>query len=476
MRNNIIRCIGFMLILILLLISFKQVYKFKYGDGIYPLSVFYENDMEIDVIALGSSHTFEDINVPLLWDEYGIACYNLCGSVQPMWNTYYYLNEALKYQEPDLIILDVYRIIEENEYIDSSRIIKNNYGLKFSLDKIDAVKISSDPEEWISYILEFPTYHTRYTEITYADFEDNLGIANWDAYKGFGNNLATKTIQKIDVSSVEESSPIQEKTLEYFYKIIELCEEENIPLLLIKTPYQISESDQMKYNTVAEIAEECNLPFINYNLMYDELALDFETDFADASHLNYIGNVKLTQSLGEYVVTNYDIPDRRGVEGYESYDIITQDWKQKLKALEIQQETEFYSYIDKLKDEDYTIVCIMDYNDNFAGDLSTMKQYLCDSLQISLPVNNTKVGFVIDNGSIKYISQSEDFYLEYFEISGDKFTLSKESYSEKATITYNLTEYNLTAYGTTILVYDNFTQKLVDVVGFDWSLGIDAYR
>ena len=70
-----------------------------------------------------------------------------------MWNTYYYLNEALKYQKIDLVILDVNRIIGENEYIDSSHIIKSNYGMKLSLDKLDSAKISSAPDKWALYIL-----------------------------------------------------------------------------------------------------------------------------------------------------------------------------------------------------------------------------------------------------------------------------------------------------------------------------------
>jgi hypothetical protein len=48
--------------------------------------------------------------------------------------------------------------------------------------------------------------------------------------------------------------------------------------------------------------------------------LDFETDFNDPSHLNYDGSCKFTDYLAGEIVRQFDIPDRRGCEGYESWD------------------------------------------------------------------------------------------------------------------------------------------------------------
>ena len=120
--------------LIALLIMLNQVYKilcFKYGDGILGLKKLYEfDDDSIDVLALGSSHAFEDINTGVLFRSYGIAAYILAGSVQPYWNTYYYLAEALKTQTPRLVILEAYASTFDFDYSDHSRIIKNNLGLR----------------------------------------------------------------------------------------------------------------------------------------------------------------------------------------------------------------------------------------------------------------------------------------------------------------------------------------------------------
>ena len=88
---------------------------------------------------------------------------------------------------------------------------------------------------------------------------------------------------------------------------------------LIVSPYIVSADEQRTYNRIEEIAREEGIAFINYNEYYDEIGIDFEKDFNDGSHLNYWGSCKFTEYLGEYLVS-CGLPDRRGQEGYESWE------------------------------------------------------------------------------------------------------------------------------------------------------------
>lgn len=109
MKKSVIRIGSFILILGVILGYVNKVFKVKYSDGIYSVTKFYElEDDTVDVLILGSSHAFENFNTGTLWDEYGMASYILAGSLQPMWNTYYYLKEALKTQTPELIVLEAF--------------------------------------------------------------------------------------------------------------------------------------------------------------------------------------------------------------------------------------------------------------------------------------------------------------------------------------------------------------------------------
>ena len=79
-----------------------------------------------------------------MWDEYGIAAYDLGGTIQPLWNTYFYMKEALKTQTPKLIVLDCYTATLTEEYQEESGMIKNTFGMKFSKNKIDAICASAE--------------------------------------------------------------------------------------------------------------------------------------------------------------------------------------------------------------------------------------------------------------------------------------------------------------------------------------------
>ena len=70
----------------------------------------------------------------------------------------------------------------------------------------------------------------------------------------------------------------------------------------------------------AERAAEYGVPFIDYNLMYEELGMDFSADMADDGHLNAPGAAKFTSYFGNYLSEHYDIPDHRGEEAYETWE------------------------------------------------------------------------------------------------------------------------------------------------------------
>lgn len=64
-----------------------------------PIQQFYnQKENTIDVLCIGNSATYVNINPAIMWEN-GIASFNLCESSQMPWNTYYYLEEALKTQK-----------------------------------------------------------------------------------------------------------------------------------------------------------------------------------------------------------------------------------------------------------------------------------------------------------------------------------------------------------------------------------------
>ena len=479
MRKNLIKLICFIFICILLFCRFHKVFNFIYGDCFYSVTIFYEEpENSIDVLCFGSSHIFENINAGILWDEYGIASFNLCGSIQPLWNSYYYMKEALKTQNPKLIILDVFGAIQTQEYIDHSRIIKNNYGLRFSKDKIESVIVSSPEESRMDYLLEYPTYHSRYSEIGRADFADHTGRAIYKNWKGFGINTNTTSYSEPKNFYTDGMEELTDKVEYYLLKIIQLSKDNDIPLLLLKTPHILNQDQQKIYNRVAEIANANDIPFVNFNLFYHEIGLDFSTDYADSSHLNHLGNAKFTRYLAEHLKENYDIPDRRGDAGYESYDLMAADCGQIVYNFELTQIKDIGNYIDKTLEEDYVTVYTISGDYKNITNYDAVKGKLASTLGINLDTVSGDAVWVMQNGSVLFSGTSLEAS-EWHTGLGENDNLMVSCLAEpESKIVVNLSHkiYEPVSSGLNVLVYDTRTESLVESAGFGISNNTMIYE
>lgn len=465
MCKNTIKVISFILIVIFCSGFFIKAFHFKYGDGIYPLDVFYkQKEDSIDVMCFGSSHIFENVNTGVLWDEYGIASFNLCGSVQPLWNTYYYMKEALKTQTPKVMIVDVYRALEDREYADQSRIIKNNYGLKFSGDKINSIKVSAPKEEWVDYFLEYPTYHSRYNELTREDFVGSLGLKDFENWKGFGLNTMTTPFTAPENISTSEIGSISPKTEEYLQKIIDLSKEKSVPLLLIKTPYYTNIDDEKIYNRVQEIADSKDIPFIDFNMIYEQIGLNFSTDFADGDHLNHKGNVKFSDYLGKYLKGNYNIPDRRNDEAYVSYDIIAQNVRQRLYNQKLVETNDIGTYIDLTQNHGYLVVFSVVGEFRNSQNYADVKEKLLE-IGINIDEAESDAVWIKENNEIIYNSVNQQNFIWHRDLGDDNRLMVKKDIVFQ--VNFNNATFSSVENGLNIMVYDKVSGELVESIGFE---------
>lgn len=274
----------------------------------------------IDVAFLGSSHVHYDVNTALLWEDYGIAAYNYSAAEQPLWTTYYYLKELCKTQSPELVVLDLYApaaFFDEYQYYFLS---DNLNGVKFSKNKIDMMKVSSEPDHIFDHFPTFSCYHLRYSELTSKDWEYVFkSKKDRQTFKGYTPHFKTSEWPR-EEWVCEEVGELPAKTEEYLVKIIEYCNENDIGLYLIVNPYFVVYDEAKGYNRIKEIAEEYGVKYDNYNDYYDMMGLDLSTDLNDNSHLNYEGSCKFTDFLARNIKDSFDIPDRRGDEKWESWD------------------------------------------------------------------------------------------------------------------------------------------------------------
>lgn len=468
MKKKILRVVSFFAVLTALLVGFVKVYSFKFGDGIYGLKTFYKQGKNtVDVVFVGSSHIYENINTGVLWDDYGMAAYILAGSMQPVWNSYYYINECLKTQHPELVVMDVNSAVIEDYSNDSTKnltsmstIIKNTYGLKLSPDKIEAIKESSNPKFWAEYFLGIPTYHMRYEELSRADYLPYNDLPYFEYWKGFGMNAHITPAERPAGFETDEIGEIPAKTELYFKKIFDLCKQNGVQLLLIKTPYQATKEQMAVFNRVGQLADEAGVPYINLNYFLDEMETNFATDFADSCHMSYIGSARFAKYIGGYIKERYDIPDRRGESGYESWDMMAKFCEKQVKNAQIMHTEDMDTYLTTLSEASGEYIVFY----NLTGDFRSADNYgqLHKALaEIGVNGDDTEPGltWITENGELVHSS-----YGDYWgrEVSPNSWLV--ENYGE--CIMFNGETVNTFSAGLNIVVFDPLTRTVVDSCAF----------
>ena len=462
--KRIISIFVFLTILASLLYYINGVLLIKRNDGITPMQNFYvQEENTIDVLLLGSSHTGMNLDTEVLWNEYGISSYALWGSMQPFWNTYYFLMEALKTQTPKVIIMDVYAATFDFEYSDEARQLTNVGGMNLSLNKWNAIKASAPRERWFDLLTGFPLYHSRYNEITQDDFQhfpwsENLIDNKGTSYRyGIAENFSLE-----NASLITERKPILEKEETYLLKIIQLSREKNIPLVLVTTPTVSRIDEQPYYNYIQDIAERYDVEYYNFNLMDSETGFNSNDFWTDGSHINTNGSRKITSYLGNLLQMKYEVPDHRGEAEYIS-------WEKNAVNIQngyLQSITNVLDYFEELKRNDRTVLLIK----NSSWEPSETCQTLLENME--------KIGIDIQEvnesgGGVWLLSSTYGGIFEnkyeggmYSEFSFDNSIFSVDFQNGTGVCINGKKVYNLNGPGVICIIYDTNTAKCVDVVSF----------
>lgn len=289
----------------------------------YIIKGFYKEPKDsLDVVFMGNSDVYRGISPITMWDEYGIASYNFVSSGQRMWTAYYLMEECLKYQKPDLIVLNMDSAFNESQSSESNyRKVFDN--MKFSKNKLNAItdkSFKNSKKEIMSYIFPITRFHSRWSELEDSDFKKAFENKRF-AYKGMDLVATVKPYNDDNkyMSKDHSKEKIGEKCTIYLEKMVKLCKDNNIKLLLIEIPSAESWSKDLSDKT-QEFANENNLEFIDMNLNYKDFGFDWKTDSADAGdHLNVYGAEKVSKYLGKIIQEKYNIPNRKNDEQYSQW-------------------------------------------------------------------------------------------------------------------------------------------------------------
>ena len=290
-------------------------------------SFYAEPKDSIDVLLIGSSRIMCGIYPLLLWEDHGIAAFDCAGSAQVIAQSYFQLKDALNYQSPRLVVVDVSTVANGNVYIGAESFVHTQLDhMRSPLVRLSAIFTLVPKKDWVEYLFPIVKYHTRWNEVRAEDFNMPPDICRGAVvYTGFSEKEEVLPPELIARTEAGELYDIPEL---YLRKTVALCRKAGAEVLFVNLPCVRDAEFQRAYNAVDALAEELGVPYINY--LYEEsLGLDYEAEMFDTAHLNSAGAEKLTAALGAYIRENYDIPDRRGDAAYARWDADLADFRQK---------------------------------------------------------------------------------------------------------------------------------------------------
>ena len=333
---------AFMLVLILMLFLVGNTVERKQSQNLF--GGFLREPDAYDVLFFGDSQ-FMNGMIPLeMWEDYGIAGYNLAcyGSVIP--TSYWTMINAFDYAEPELVVFAINGINEMHK-------VSNYSGdLHTALDfwpltptKVRMINdLLHDPEdpdftdvegkryrdlEWEFYFALLK-YHSRWRELKREDF------ARPPAYvKGGESLVGIAPIWEYELVGEERYAEEGGHAYAYLRAAIEECQRREIEVLLVHLPAPQYVDSQRHANTVRSLATEYGVDFID--ITYLDSIVDYAVDcFDDEPHLNLSGTLKMTSFLGSYIRDHYNLPDRRNDPRYAHWNTQLDDYKdEKIRTL-----------------------------------------------------------------------------------------------------------------------------------------------
>ena len=285
---------------------------------------------EHDVVFIGDCEVYENFSPAVLWQEYGINSYIRGSAQQLIWQSYYLLEDTLRYETPKVIVFNVLSL----KYNEPQKEAYNRMtleGMKWSMSKVKSIQASmTDSEHFLDYVFPILRYHSRWSDLEYLFHSKRV------SHNGYYMRVDVKPAENVPAGQPLADYSFGENALSYLDKMTELCEEKGIQLVLIKAPslypYWYDEWEEQ----VEAYAEEHGLLYVNFLELTEEAGIDFSQDTYDAGlHMNLSGAEKLSRYFGQILTEETAVTDRRDEPA------LSEAWEEKLEEYERDKEEQY---------------------------------------------------------------------------------------------------------------------------------------
>ena len=286
------------------------------------IAEYYREEVNHDVIFIGDCEVYENFSPITLWESYGITSYIRGSAQQMIWQSYYLLEETLRRETPEVVVFNVLSMMYDTPQSTGAQSQREAYnrmtldGMRWSPSKWNAIlaSMTEEEKEWeamFSYLFPLLRYHDRWHQLSDED------IRYWFSrdvvtHNGYLMQTGVKPYVNPYMERPRVSYEFGENSWYYLEKIVALCEEKGVQLILLKAPSMYPVWWDQWDAQITAYAEEKGLPYYNMLNHVEEIGIDWNTDTYDAGlHLNVYGAEKASLWFGAILSETYDVTDRR---------------------------------------------------------------------------------------------------------------------------------------------------------------------
>lgn len=336
-----LKAVIFLIIVLFIGISVSYIVRTN-GEVKDRFAGFYAEPKDtIDVMMYGASPIGVTFVPGLMWKETGITSYSLSSNSQNPAATKYLIDETLKYQHPQLIVIEPRMFLTDPVQMseDKAHIREVADNLKYSPVRLKLLNaLLSEDDNKLEYYVDIIKYHSNIrllfmrSELAKFDFTQECRS------KGYSYHTEVNGEHRDDEADTEGTIPIPAENEEVLVDLLDYCKQHDLDVLFVTTPRIIDSEYEKQMNYIQNIVEAKGYDFINMNRHLDDIGFDFEKHFYNATHINVLGAYVCTQYLAGYIQDRYDIvsTDKLPNEGSweQAYEDYISVYEEVLKSLE----------------------------------------------------------------------------------------------------------------------------------------------
>lgn len=336
--GRVVKVSVFLLLLFLLFLFFTYLFRNTDYNARLNILDFYEEDTELDAVVIGASSIYRYWDPMGAWKEEGIATRNYSVSSMDAATYLPAIKDVCSRQKPKVIVVDARRF-RELKGTDHVTVGARNMldSMDYNISRLKSVyyyckTMGISWDEAISLYIDLMQYHDNYdalkTKLNWQLADNRSGNNQIDrqTFKGYAISSKHTVFEDPSANITDRRSDKTGKFIDLYEELLDYCNKNEINLLIVATPVVITEEESEGLNTLCDIADSYGVPFLNMNLYYEEMGLDFEKDFYDPHHVNVLGADKVTKFFAKYLAETYDLTDHRGDSKYASWDELYEEY------------------------------------------------------------------------------------------------------------------------------------------------------